>query len=190
MSHNWTDLKYLLRGNATQREVYHLLDKYRLMYLLELYRPILVGTIPIGIHVENSDLDLICEVNDIASFDALEVLARAHLQQYRGYTLTRRKVDGLWRLKVNFWLEHWPVEIFAQQKPVMEQNGYRHMVIENRLLRLYGEDFRQQVIALKREGLKTEPTFAKLLQLDGDPFSKLLELETWEDEQLRMLWMR
>jgi hypothetical protein len=190
MIHNWTDLQYLLKGNPVQREVYHLLDKYRIMQCLESFHPMLVGTIPIGIHVENSDLDIICEVDDHTTFDALEALAGAHFQQYRGYTLVRRQVDDVWRLKVNFWLEQWPVEVFAQQRLVTEQNGYRHMVIEDRLLRLYGDKFRQQVIALKSEGLKTEPVFAKLLQLDGDPYSKLLELETWDDEQLRALWER
>lgn len=182
----WQNLSYLLAGNPAQREVYHLLNKYKLMQLLELYQPTLVGTLPIGIHVENSDLDIICEVRDFVRFEAL---AEVNFQRYPGYERARRQVAGIWRVKVNFQLEDWPVEIFGQQRAVVEQNGYRHMVLEDRLLRLYGEEFRQQIIALKREGLKTEPAFAKLMQLEGDPYNRLLELETWDDEQLRTLWV-
>ena len=53
--------------------------------------------------------------------------------------------------------------------------GYLHMVIEYKILLQKGESFRQQVIALKQSGLKTEPAFAQLLGLPGNPYTALLE---------------
>jgi hypothetical protein len=50
------------------------------------------------------------------------------------------------------------------------------MIIEHRVLIEKGEKFRQEIIKLKRQGLKTEPAFAKLLGLDGNPYEALLKL--------------
>ena len=75
----------------------------------------------------------------------------------------------------NFQLDEWPVEIFGQNRPVLEQNGFRHMVIEHLILEELGEDFRRQVVELTRSRIKTEPTFCRLLQLTGDdPYEALL----------------
>jgi len=50
------------------------------------------------------------------------------------------------------------------------------MIIEYRILLEKGEDFRKQLIELKRQGLKTEPAFALLLGLEGNPYTELLSL--------------
>jgi hypothetical protein len=48
------------------------------------------------------------------------------------------------------------------------------MITEFRILQLRGEEFRHDIIALKKSGLKTEPAFASLLGLSGDPYEALL----------------
>jgi len=50
------------------------------------------------------------------------------------------------------------------------------MIIEYRILLEKGEDFRKQLIELKRQGLKTEPAFALLLGLESNPYTELLSL--------------
>ena len=47
----------------------------------------------------------------------------------------------------------------------------QHLIIEEQ-----GEEFREQVIKLKLQGYKTEPAFAKLLGLKGDPYVAMLEV--------------
>ncbi|MNR65241.1 hypothetical protein D3C85_1882000 [compost metagenome] len=56
------------------------------------------------------------------------------------------------------------------------------------MLNMYGKKFKERIIQLKSEGLKTEPAFAKALNLLGNPYLKLLELMDCTKEQLRVLW--
>lgn len=51
------------------------------------------------------------------------------------------------------------------------------MLIEYNLLKTYGDPFRERIIQLKKQGIKTEPAFAQLLGLKGDPYLALLDLE-------------
>jgi hypothetical protein len=70
---------------------------------------------------------------------------------------------------------------------VAQQHGYRHMVVEARLLAASGPRLKERVIQEKTLGLKTEPAFAKLLALPGDAYQALLALETADAQQLRAL---
>jgi hypothetical protein len=58
------------------------------------------------------------------------------------------------------------------------------MVVESRLLDILGPDFRNGIIALKKQGIKTEPAFARMLGLSGDPYRAVLAIENYGDEQL------
>ncbi len=55
--------------------------------------------------------------------------------------------------------------------------AYRHMIKEYEILKMYGEEFRKQIIQLKRQGLKTEPAFGVLLGLKNDPYIELLNYQ-------------
>ena len=51
------------------------------------------------------------------------------------------------------------------------------MIIEAEILEEKGEDFRQKIIELKKSGIKTEPAFAQLLNLKGDPYEALINFK-------------
>lgn len=72
-------------------------------------------------------------------------------------------------------IDDFPAEIFAQNKPSNQQIAYQHMLIEHEVLINRSEEFRKEIIRLKDSGMKTEPAFAQLLNLKGDPFQALLE---------------
>ncbi|WIV20381.1 DUF4269 domain-containing protein [Paenibacillus polygoni] len=185
MNHiRYEDLTYLLSGNEVQQAAYRALQKHHVMEILSPYTPILTGTIPIDIDIAGSDLDIICEVHD---FSAFERLLRSEFGDFQDFILTNKIVNGIRRMKANFQLEQFEVEVFGQPIPVTKQNAYRHMVIEDRILRLYNEDFRKQVRSLKRKGYKTEPAFAMLMDLEGDPYESLLEVESWADEKIEAM---
>lgn len=185
MKGSMTRLQDLKSGTALQQEVYELLCRHRFMEILHFYHPIFVGTVPLDIQVPGSDLDLICEVHD---FETFRMEANTHFGHYPGYEVHEREVDGVPRIKVNFNCENWPIELFGQPVPTTQQNGYRHMMIEARLLSLYGESLKQNIIQLKLDGLKTEPAFAELLHLEGDSYKELLKLEGKTDLELLQLF--
>ena len=185
MNHHWKDINYLSKGNDTQIKVNLILKDHGIMDRLQKYCPILVGTVPIEINVAGSDLDIICAVHD---FDQFEEELNNFFSMYPEFTTVRRTVDGIERIKANFICENWPIEIFGQAIPTTNQNGYKHMIIEARLLSLYGKEFRKRIIDLKSSGIKTEPAFAQELQLEGNAFEELLKLYDYTDEELKGLW--
>ena len=75
----------------------------------------------------------------------------------------------------NFKIDDFEMEIFEQNVPTQNQNGYKHMLIEHQILKTKGENFRLEIIKLKQEGYKTEPAFGLLLGLKDDPYLELLE---------------
>ncbi|MCW5738348.1 MAG: DUF4269 domain-containing protein, partial [Enhydrobacter sp.] len=81
----------------------------------------------------------------------------------------------------------WAIEMFGDARPVAEQRGWRHFVIERRLLALGGTALHAAVMKRRRDGLKTEPAFADVLRLGGDPYLALLDLEAASDDALAQM---
>lgn len=176
---DWHDLTYLRHGSAPQRRAFAVLRRHALLGYLRAFDPVLVGTFPLDLTVPGSDLDIICEVSDWAAFRQ----ALGGFAAFPGYAVRPAgtcppavvaafEVDGL------------AVEVFGQALPTARQNGYRHLVVEARLLVLGGAALRQRVLALKASGVKTEPAFAQVLGLPGDPYQALLELEACDEDAL------
>lgn len=84
-------------------------------------------------------------------------------------------IDGEKCIVLSFILEDLPIEIFGQNKPTIQQKAYLHMIAEYRILKEKGEDFKQKIIQLKQQGMKTEPAFGLLLGLDN-PYEDLLKM--------------
>ncbi|WP_409344435.1 DUF4269 domain-containing protein [Paenibacillus sp. MBLB4367] len=173
MEPDWSDITYLLAGNERQKNAYDVLESLALLRQLSAFTPLLAGTVPLDIDVPGSDLDIVCEVRD---FDAFERLVRSLYGHLDGFACVRRTVDGIPRVKINFTAGEWPIELFGQPVPVTGQNGFRHMVVEHRLLQEHGEALKSAVRVLKTGGVKTEPAFARALGLTGDPYLTLLAL--------------
>lgn len=176
---DWHDLTYLRHGSAPQRRAFELLRRYALLPRLAAHAPVLVGTFPLDLTVPGSDLDIICEVADWAAFErTLEGFAACPRYALRRASTTEPA------LVASFELDGLPVEIFGQALPTTRQNGYRHLVVEARLLALGGAALRQRVLALKASGVKTEPAFAQVLGLPGNPYHALLNLEAYDEATL------
>lgn len=175
------NIDYLLYGDTCQQHAYHTLQKLDIFSVLSEFSPVLVGTVPIDIYIQDSDLDIICEVYHFTSFQSV---VTDYFQKLDNFSYAHKVVADMPRAVVNFNYNGWAIQLFAQSIPAVEQNGFKHMVIEYRILQFLGEDCKQHIRALKLCGMKTEPAFAELLQLTGDPYEALLELYAWSDERL------
>jgi len=179
---DFTNINYLKHGNIKQQNAYKVLKNLDIFNVLKKFDPILVGTIPINIDIENSDLDIACEVQD---FEEFQKLVEDRYSMHHKFHINNNSTDNEVILTVNFYVEDIEIEIYAQSLNSCKQNGYRHMVVEDRILRLGGERTREEIVILKKSGLKTEPAFARYLGIDGNPYDELLKLEEYSDKKIR-----
>lgn len=121
--------------------------------------------------------------------EAFAAKVARHFGDRDDYCCESRTVRGIPRIKINFSEREWPIELFGQPCSTKHQNGYLHMIIEAELLDLLGDDFRKRVIELKSAGLKTEPAFAQLLNLKGDPYEAMLTLCGFTPEFLALKYL-
>lgn len=171
---NFDDITYLQRGGNRQRQAYDTLTKNHILSTLKRFEPILVGTIPINIDIENSDLDIICCFADSQEFTDAIIAGFGTTKGFMIKELTNLESNTV---LANFFVDGFEIEIFGQNIPTQQQLAYRHLVVEHHLLNKYGEGFRKQIVELKRQGHKTEPAFGLALGLEGDPYVELLQFE-------------
>lgn len=171
---NFKNIEYLKQGNAKQQKAYKALVKLGVFEKLKNYSPLLTGTIPIEIDLPQSDLDIICECYNHGEFTEL---LTSLFGENKGFNIKTHQRFGLKATVCQFWFKDFEIEIFGQNRATEKQNAYQHMLIEHRILQEKGAEFKAEIIALKTKGLKTEPAFAKLLKLEGNPYEELLKLE-------------
>ena len=181
---DFKNYNYLKEGNEKQQNAYEVLKKLDIFNTLKDFSPILVGTIPINIDIESSDLDIICEVYNFKLFqEIIEINYFMHNKFHINiYINNNEKI-----LTIGFYVDNIEIEIYAQSLETCKQNGYRHMIVEDRILKLGGERTRDEIIKLKKEGLKTEPAFARYLGIDGNPYDELLKLEKCSDKEIEAI---
>lgn len=175
MAINFETLNYLKDGNEKQRRAYQVLTSYSVFENLHGFDPILIGTIPLNIDIEKSDLDVICCWKSKNAF--IETLIE-NFSHHRQFLLVEKKIRNRETILASFQADEFAIEIFGQDRPTTEQEGYRHMIIEYKILCSNDDDFRQKIIDLKKQGLTTEQAFAKQLNLTGDPYLELLKFGT------------
>jgi hypothetical protein len=182
---NWKDPRYLQAGTPRQQRGYALLQQSTLWHVLQEFDPVLVGTIPLDIDTPASDLDIICEVPEAAQLRFAQLL-RAQFGQQPGFRLGQRSSGSHLATVCSFRYAEELIEVFGQALPTTQQFAFRHLVVEHAVLVAGGEPWRLAVRALKHQGLKTEPAFAQLLHLAGDPYLALLTLEDQSVEALQL----
>ena len=171
---NFKDISYLKIGNPKQQGAFYILNQHKVLENLADFDPILVGTIPINIDIENSDLDIVCYWKNKSDFMSK---IKALFQNESNFAIREDLINDQESVIANFFIDAFEIEIFGQNTPTELQNGYRHMVIEDQILRSKGENFRLEIIKLKEKGIKTEPAFGLLLGLTGNVYEELLDFK-------------
>ena len=172
---DFKNIEYLKFGNERQRKVYFIIQALEIFDYLQKYNPIVTGTIPIGIDLPGSDLDIICECKDHSKF--IKDLSHK-FDKYVDFRIWTKTFYGIKSTIANFSHQGQKIEIFGQNLSTDKQNSFRHMLIERRILQEKGTEFKNKIIELKKQGIKTEPAFAQILGLKGDPYLELLKFES------------
>jgi hypothetical protein len=144
------------------------------------FDPRVAGTPPLGLDLPGSDIDVLCFAPDARAFTDTVWRAFSGSQAF----IVKQWVSSPRSVIASFEAVGWRIELYGEAIPVDLQRGWRHFTIERRLLTLGGHEFRTAVLALRRQGMKTEPAFAAALELQGDPYLALLELGEQDDQVL------
>lgn len=127
------DVEYLKVGNLKQKQSYKILKNIKIFKILEEFNPILVGTIPIGVDVDKSDLDIVCEIN-LKNKDSLKNISTKNFSQFKNFKIINTfSTTGV--IVINFFVDDMEIEIYASKVSSFETNGYRHMIIEERIFK-------------------------------------------------------
>lgn len=173
---DWRRLDYLAHGNPRQRSAHALLTAGAWGVLAAQCSDLaLVSTVAIGLDRPGSDLDIVCQHPEPATF-ATTLAAQGWQVAQKGADIwlaeqTVTGADG----------HAWPLELYLTPDPLERLNGWRHLSLMAALLELFGAAFYHRVLHLRLdEGLKGEAAMCHLLGLAGDPYAALLTLEGGE----------
>ncbi|SFD93373.1 DUF4269 domain-containing protein [Roseivivax sediminis] len=157
------------------------IEELHILTRLAEFTPVVIGTPPLGLATEQSDIDIACTA---PNFDRFSAVVRRAFGRMEAFSI--RHVSHLSEpaTVASFKAMGWEIELFCQRLATEYQWGVRHFRVEARLLAL-GPHLQESVRRLKRDGLKTEPAFARALSLQGDPYVAMLELELLDDARLR-----
>jgi hypothetical protein len=149
------------------------------------FDPRVAGTPPLGLDLPSSDIDVLCFAPDARTFIDIVWHAFSDASAF----IAKQWVDPPRPVVVSFEAAGWQIQLYGEATPVERQRGWRHFTIERRLLAFGGHDFRAAVFAVRQRGMKTEPAFAAVLGLRGDPYVALLDLGEQGDQTLiSVLW--
>ncbi len=144
--------------------------------------PALVGSLPLDLAFDSSDIDIVAYSTDLKNFGTL---LKTEFGDLEGFRNSRGIVLGVPTLMTEFVFGGETYEIFSQATLVPRQNAVIHLLVEERLLNLGGAEFRREIIIERELGAKTEVAFGKVLRL-ADPYRELLGLEDLSDNELKI----
>lgn len=149
------------------------LDETNFLKRFASFHPMVSGTIPLAIHTQTSDLDILLMTND------LDLLAD-HIKNHFEHAHIKIKEEYL---VANFQHHNLSVELYGEKNSPLRQNAHRHLRVEARLMKVLGNQFILDIHKLKQAGVKTEPAFGELLGLSS-PYDDLLELSLLSDLEM------
>jgi hypothetical protein len=179
---DWFDISYLKHGTKKQFRLYETLIKSNLLNTLSLFTPVVVSTICIGIDINDSDIDIICTYQNFADY---KQFIKQKFKTYQHFDIWERKNTN--EIVCTFKFDGFLFEIFSSNIPVTQQNAYLHLTAMHKMLSLSNSLLKNKIIEFKKNGLKSEPSFAKLLHLKGDPFEEIKQLACYSNEAILQL---
>lgn len=167
-----------------QLRYYEAVEQLQLGRRLQQWNWQLSGLLPLGIEIDDAEIDVVCSCADPAIFAETVWNEFGAAGEFRIWQRTTKEQSVVARFRAF----GWEVEIYGSSVPLRQQLAVRHYEIEKRLLCLGGDRLRSSVRRMKQSGIKAERAFAMILNLTGDPHEALLRLEDVSDSQLAELF--
>lgn len=175
-------LESVIRLEKNQK-VHRALMSSKVLEILKAFHPLVAGTFPLGLDIAGSDVDILLTTVDL---QVLRQTLEETFGSLKDFGCFETEKTGTATLVARFTYHGIPFELFAQKSDSIQQDAYRHFQAEEKLLKLGGESFRQKILQLRNAGLKTEPAFAKALNLSGDPCVELLQMQKMSEQELAL----
>lgn len=161
-------------------QVMNALKDTKILEQFQDFHPLISGTLPLEIATPESDLDILCQHEDL---DFFIHYCSQHFQSAVDFSVRKANHQGLESAIIGFSAKDLKIELFCQNKSVYEQTANLHFLAESKLLKVGGAKLRADVIRLKQQGKKTEPAFGELLGLN-DPYRELELMAHQSDGEL------
>src|SRR5687767_13414501 len=104
---NFETIDYLKAGTEKQQRAHEMLISHTVIETLQVFNPLLVGTIPLNIDTTNSDLDIICQWKSKNLFIETLIENFAH---HRDFLLTEKKIGGHETILATFRIDEFEIE--------------------------------------------------------------------------------
>lgn len=164
-------------------QVFSSLKNSGVLEKLRPFNPLVVGTFPLGLSVDNSDMDICAEFQNENDFVST---VNNSFSGFSNFHLEHTTIKSGTAILIKFSFENINYEIIGQHVSSCKQIAFQHFQIEEKILK-YGQ-CQTEILKLRTEkGLKTEPAFAQHLCLVGDGFTELLELNKKSIAQLKTI---
>lgn len=157
------------------------LQRSEILRLLRSYRPLIAGSFPLGLQTSTADCDILIDFDDI---DKTEHHLRNLFSKNVGFEISRQSAASGGALVVSFEVERIRFEIFCQKIPSVHQPAYKYFLIEERILKYGGQKFFDLVLKERENGKKTEAAFACVLNLTGNPYEAMSQLQTMSRSEI------
>lgn len=164
--------------------IFSALTESKILKKLKTFNPLIAGTFPLNVHVTGSDVDVLVSNADL---DFMKRKIIEELGEFSNFQCRDLLVDGEPTVLASCSCQGISFEIFGQRTASVKQRGYLHFLVEERLLKVGGTSFAEKVQSARQKGLKTEPAFAKVLGLPGDPYKELLNIQKKSHAELKSL---
>lgn len=151
--------------------------------LLDGFNPALVGSYPVGLALEGSDLDYVCDAYDLEAFATTAIEAFGDLDNF---TCEMKNMRGGASCVVTFESPNgYPVEIVAQPRPTGQNYGYLRMLVTARLVAFVGKSGQENLLKLKKGGASTDVALMTLFGIDEDISTLYAHMATLDDTALK-----
>ena len=164
-------------------KVWNAITRSKILEIFADNKPLIAGTFPLNVEVDGSDVDILMQARNLEEIKSLLI---KNFGDNKEFSLDTQVIDELETLICNFVFDDVPFEVFIQDREPVRQKAYLHFLIEERLLKLGGQSFKNKVDEERRKGSKTEPAFASALGIKEDPYSRLLQLQKMSSKDLML----